>query len=68
MSGRTYRSYLLRLWKPVDGEGVRVAVEDVENGQSYAFPDLGRFHRWLARETGAMTDSAPRPTERNSGN
>jgi hypothetical protein len=60
MSGESYRSYLLRLWKSVDGKGVQIALEEVETGQSHAFSDLDRFHRWLARETNTTrTPSQP---------
>ena len=60
MSGGTYRSYLLRLWKSATGEGVRIAVEDVETGESHAFADLERFSRWLDRESDAGRESATR--------
>ena len=53
-----YRSYLLRLWKPANGEDARIAVEEVETGESHAFADVERFYRWLDRETDTTKESA----------
>lgn len=68
MAVGTYRSYLLRLWKPVDREGVRIAVEDVETGESHAFADLERFYRWLDRETDTKRESATQVMAPSDGN
>jgi hypothetical protein len=67
VSGETYRSFLLRLWKPAVGEAVRVAMQDVETGERCAFADLDRFCRWLDREIGATRDPDAEVTPSSDG-
>lgn len=60
----TYRAFLLRVWTPPYGSGLRASIRDVETGETRVLLDLDQLPEWLNRE---MCMSAQGPVGKMTG-
>lgn len=44
------KSYLLRVWEEEPGQGWRVSLKDVANGEQIGFPDLETLFDFLQKQ------------------
>lgn len=57
------RSYLLRVWEEIPGQGYRVSLKNVANGEQIGFADLETLFEFLKKQQrqDALFEEVKRP-------